>query len=280
MKSFENKVAAITGAGSGMGRTLALGLARRRCHLALSDINSEGLAETAAQASAFGVKVTQLRLDVSQRAQVFAWADQVVRDHQRCHLIINNAGVSLSATVASVRPEDFEWIVGINFWGVVHGTQAFLPLLKASGEGHVVNLSSLFGLISVPGQGMYNATKFAVRGYTEALRQELELSGVNVSATCVHPGGIKTNIMRASRMDASMAELGVTDPAQSRQSIEGLFRVTAEDAAEAILKGVQRNARRVLIGSDARAMDLVQRWMPGGYQRLVVWLTRRQLGRR
>jgi len=280
MKSFQNKVAAITGAGSGMGRTLAVGLARRGCHVAVSDVNEAGLAETVTQASAHGVKVTSARVDVSKRPEVFAWAEQVVREHGRCNLIFNNAGVALGAMVGSVSPENFEWIMGINFWGVVHGTQAFLPHLKASGEGHVINTSSLFGLVSFPGQGTYNATKFAVRGFTEALREELELTGAPVSATCVHPGGIKTNIARASRMDESLKELGVTDSDGNREKFERLFRVTAEDAAEVILKGVEKNARRVLIGNDARFLDLVQRLMPGGYQRLIVRMAQRNMKQR
>ncbi len=163
-------------------------------------MNEVGLAETANLVATHGVKVTSKKVDVSKRTEVYAWADEVVRDHGRCNLIFNNAGVAHSATLEGTSYEDFEWIVGINFWGVVYGTKAFLPHLRASGEGHIVNLSSLFGLLSVPGNGTYNATKFAVRGFTEALREELEVTGAPVSATCVHPGGIKTNIARSARM--------------------------------------------------------------------------------
>src|ERR1019366_8157343 len=166
MKSFGGKVAAITGASSGMGRTLALSLARRGCHLALSDVNELGLVESTKLAATHGVKVTSKKVDVSKREEVYAWADEVVRDHGRCNLIFNNAGVAHSATIEGTEYADFEWIVGINFWGVVYGTKAFLPPPRASGEGHVVNTSSLFGLLSVPGQSTYNATKFAVRGFT------------------------------------------------------------------------------------------------------------------
>jgi len=279
MKSFANKVAAITGAGSGMGRTLALALARRQCHLALSDVNEEGLAETARQASALGVKVTTARVDVAKRDQVYAWADEVVRDHGKCNLIFNNAGVAHSASVEGTSYDDFEWIMGINFWGVVHGTKAFLPHLKASGDGHIINLSSLFGLVAIPSQSTYNATKFAVRGYTESLRQELELSGVPVSATCVHPGGIRTNIAKAARVDESLKDLGVTNLERSRKGFEKMLGMPPEKAAEIILKGVQRNSRRVLVGRDAQALDVLQRILPGTYQRLVTASARRTMMR-
>ena len=277
MKSFGGRVAAITGAGSGMGRTLALSLARRSCHLALSDVNELGLAETAKLAATHGVKITSKKVDVSQRAQVYAWADEVVADHGKCNLIINNAGVAHSATLEGTSYEDFEWIMGINFWGVVYGTKAFLPHLRASGEGHVVNLSSLFGLVSVPGNGTYNATKFAVRGFTEALREELEVTRAPVSATCIHPGGIKTNIARSARMHGSVKDLGIDDPVAAQRGFEKAFRVTAEQAAETILRGVQRNARRVLIGTDAKALDALQRLLPSGYQRIFVAGARRTI---
>jgi NAD(P)-dependent dehydrogenase (short-subunit alcohol dehydrogenase family) len=279
MKSFQGKVAAITGAGSGMGRTLALSLGRRGCHLALSDVNEAGLAETVAATSAHGVKVTSKRVDVASREQVYVWADEVAREHGRCNLVFNNAGVALGSTIEGADYKDFEWIVGINFWGVVYGTKAFLPHLKASGEGHIVNMSSLFGLLSVPGQGTYNATKFAVRGFTEALREELDMTHSPVSATCVHPGGIKTNIARDARFDRSMSTLGVVDAERGKRSFEKMFRVTAEEAAETILSGVERNARRVLIGSDAVALDLLQRFLPSSYQRLVVAGMRRTVSR-
>jgi NAD(P)-dependent dehydrogenase (short-subunit alcohol dehydrogenase family) len=279
MKSFQGKVAAITGAGSGMGRTLALSLGRRGCHLALSDVNEAGLAETVAATSTHGVKVTSKRVDVASREQVYVWADEVAREHGRCNLIFNNAGVALGTTIEGADYKDFEWIFGINFWGVVYGTKAFLPYLKASGEGHIVNISSLFGLLSVPGQGTYNATKFAVRGFTEALREELDMTHSPVSATCVHPGGIKTNIARDARFDQSMSALGVVDAERGKRSFEKMFRVTPEDAAETILGGVERNARRVLIGSDAVALDLLQRFLPSSYQRLVVAGMRRTVSR-
>jgi NAD(P)-dependent dehydrogenase (short-subunit alcohol dehydrogenase family) len=275
MKSFADKVAAITGASSGIGRALAVELAKEKCHLALSDVNEPGLAETAALARAHGVNVTTARVDVSRRDEVHAWADDVVRAHGKVNLVFNNAGVALGATIEGVRYEDFEWIVGINFWGVVYGTKAFLPHLKASGEGHVVNVSSVFGLIAIPTQGTYNAAKFAVRGMTEALREELALSGAPVSATCVHPGGIKTNIARAARIDPSARQLTGVDIEESQRNFDRIAATTPEAAAKTILRGVRRNARRVLIGRDAYAIDFVQRLLPTGYQFLVEKFGRR-----
>jgi NAD(P)-dependent dehydrogenase (short-subunit alcohol dehydrogenase family) len=277
VKSFAHKVAAITGASSGMGRALAVELARRGCHVALSDVAEAGLAETAALASGSGVKVTTRRVDVAQRDEVYAWADEVVRDHGKCNLIFNNAGVGYGATVGGGEYENLEWIMGINFWGVVYGTKAFLPHLQAAGEGHVVNTSSLFGLISFPGQSAYNATKFAVRGFTEALRVELEVTRSPIGATSVHPGGIKTNIARASRMHDSLRDIGVKDPEGSRGEFEKLFRVTAEDAALAMLRGVERNSRRVLIGRDAKMLDVLQRLMPSTYQGILARVARRTM---
>ena len=176
-------------------------------------------------------------------------------------------------TVADLRYEDFEWIMGINFWGVVHGTKAFLPYLKDSGEGHVINTSSVFGLMGVPSQSAYNASKFAVRGFTEALRQELEMAKVNVSATSVHPGGIKTNIAKAARMDTSVNKLGLST--NSTEKFEKLFSTTADDAAAVIVKGVEKNQRRVLIGKDAVAIDLMVRLFPSAYQKLVALSSKR-----
>lgn len=274
MKNFSNKVAAITGAGSGIGRQLALELAERGAELALSDVNEAGLAETVASCREAGApRVSEARVDVADRAAVEAWADAVVAEHGRANLIFNNAGVALASTLEAVSYEDFEWIMNINFWGVVHGTKAFLPHLRAAGEGHIVNTSSVFGLISVPGQGTYNATKFAVRGFTEALRQELDMGGGGVSATCVHPGGIKTNIARDARFDASMDALAGGE-GKGKASFEKLFITEARTAAKAILRGVRRNQRRVLVGPDARVIDWMQRTLPTGYHFMTTGLIR------
>jgi short-subunit dehydrogenase len=268
MKDFRGRVAAITGAGSGIGRALANALARRRASLALSDIDDTGLAETVAQCEGFGVKVTSEHLDVADRDAVYGWADHVVTDHGRVNLIINNAGVALGATVESMSYEDFEWLMHINFWGVVYGTKAFLPHLKLSGEGHIVNLSSVFGLISVPSQSAYNAAKFAVRGFSDTLRMELEIEGAAVSVTTIHPGGIKTNIARNARIDASVHDLA-GDPKKAARDFERAFITSPEKAAAQILTAVRRNRRRALIGPDAKLIDLVSRLPAGIYQSIL-----------
>lgn len=262
-----------------MGRSLALRLAREGCEVALSDVDEQGLAETAALARAFGGRVSATRVDVADRAAVEAWAAEVVREFGKVNLVFNNAGVAVGATCESVKPEDFAWVMNINFWGVVHGTQAFLPHLRASGEGHVVNTSSLFGLLAVPGVGTYNASKFAVRGYTEALRMDLELSGAPVSATAVHPGGVRTNIARASRMHASVGTLG-GDPEGARTNFDRLLATTsADEAARQILEGVRRNHRRVIVGWDAWALDLAVRVLGSWYQPVALFVAKRFLKR-
>lgn len=278
MKSFNGRVAAITGAASGMGRALALALAREGCHLALADKNGPGLLQTVAiiKASTLApVMITTQVLDVSDREAVQAWASETFVQHGQVNLIFNNAGVALSSTVEGVDYADLEWIVGINFWGVVHGTKAFLPYLKASGDGHVVNTSSVFGLFAQPGMSGYNATKFAVRGFTESLRQELDLQRCGVSATCVHPGGIRTDICRSSRIDANMTGFLIHSEQQARADFEKLFITDADKAAEVILQGVRHNKRRVLIGRDAYFLDLLARCLPAAYQALVVLASKR-----
>lgn len=271
MKSFNHKVAAITGAASGIGRALALNLAQQQCDLALSDVNETGLQETAEMARKFGVKVTAAKVNVADRNQMHDWADHVVRDHGKVNLIFNNAGVALGNTVEDASYDDYEWIMGINLWGVIYGTKAFLPHLKKTGDGHIVNVSSIFGLFAQPTQSGYNMTKFAVRGFTESLRQELDLARCGVSATCVHPGGIKTNIARNARMDKSVLKLtgGKGSTEKMTQQFEQLFSTSPEKAADVILNAVKGNARRVLIGNDAKALDVMQRVLPVVYQKVV-----------
>lgn len=265
MKSFNGKVAAITGAGSGIGRALALALAEQGCHLSLSDLNEQGLQETVAQLGQYTVKTTSRVLDVSQREQIEAWAAETVKDHGKVNLIFNNAGVALGTTIEGATYEDLEWIFSINFWGVVYGTKAFLPYLKQSKDGHIINVSSLFGLIAQPTQSAYNASKFAVRGFTESLRQELDLHKCGVSATCVHPGGIRTNIANAARVHNSLSTLGI-DPNKSTKTFNKVLRTPPEIAAQVILAAVKANQARVLIGQDAKLLDHLQRIMPTGYQ--------------
>ena len=279
MKSFRGKVAAITGAGSGIGRALAEELARRGAHLALSDIEEVGLAETVSLCEGLGIKVTSTVLDVADKDAMFAWADQAADEHGDVHLIINNAGVDLSATVEGASYDDFEWLININFWGVVHGTKAFLPHLRATGQGHVVNISSVFGLVSIPTQSAYNAAKFGVRGFTDALRIELDIQQCGVSATTIHPGGIKTNIARNARIDDSASAFG-DDPAEFGTEFDKLARTTPEKAAHQILRAVSRNRRRALIGPDAVMFDLASRLPAGLYQRLLAAGARRNMSKR
>lgn len=268
MKKFEHKVAAITGAGSGIGRALALNLAQQGCKLALSDINAKALNETLEALSRYGVKVTHQVVDVASKTDVYAWSEQVVTDHGQVNLVFNNAGVALSGTVDALSLEDYEWIMGINFWGVVYGSKAFLPHLEQSGEGHIINISSVFGLTSQPFMSGYNASKFAVRGFSESLRQDLEISGSKVSCTCVHPGGIRTNIAKSARVSSSIEKITGASNEETLADYEKLFIHTADSAAAVILKGVRANKRRVLIGADARLFDWAARIAPSGYQKL------------
>lgn len=266
-------VAAITGAASGIGRALAEALAGRGSRLALADVDETGLAATASRVAAQGGLVTTAVVDVSNRERMTAWASEVVAEHGRVDLVVNNAGVAQSGSVQGNEFADYDWVLSINFWGVVNGTKAFLPIMREAGRGHIVNVASIFGVFAQPGMSCYNASKFAVRGFTESLRQELDLTRCGVSATCVIPGGIRTNIAESARMSPSLADLygGPVDESQLRRDfLERLARTTPEAAAKTILAGVDRNARRVLIGADARLADLMQRLMPSLYQRLVV----------
>ncbi len=273
MKDFRGRIAAITGAGSGIGRALALDLAGQGSALALSDVDAEGLEQTAKLARATGVQADTTVVDVADKDAMFAWAEEVDERHGLVHLVINNAGVALAGSVEDTPVEDYEWIVGINFWGVVYGTKAFFPLLCKADEGHIVNISSVFGLFAQPTQSGYNATKFAVRGFTESLRQELDMDGGKVSCTSVHPGGIDTNIAASARMrNTSLLGGGSSD--ELRKDFAKALHVSPEDAAAAILKGVRKRSRRVLIGPEAYAIDALQRTAPTGYQRLVPMATK------
>jgi short-subunit dehydrogenase len=260
MKELAGRVAAISGAASGIGRALAIDLAARGTHLALSDVDEAGLSQTASSCGPAGVSITTSNVDVSDRDAVFAWADAVVAEHGRVNMIFNNAGVNLTREVESQTIEDIAWVMDVDFWGVVHGTQAFLPHLRASGEGHVINISSVFGLLSIPTQSAYNAAKFGVRGYTDALRMELDLERANVSATTVHPGGIRTSIARNGRSDTPLDDI---------ERFDKLAKTSPEKAARQIVKAVQRNRRRALIGPDAVLFDVVSRLPAAVNQRIV-----------
>ena len=273
MKNFNNKVAAITGAGSGMGQQLAILLAKAGCHLSLSDVNEQGLAETVELLKPYSVRVTSQKVNVADREQVKAWAADTMHSHGSVNMIFNNAGVALAATVEGASYQDLEWIMGINYWGVVYGTKEFLPYLKQSGEGHIINTSSLFGLTAQPTQSAYNSTKFAVRGFTESLRQELDLENCGVSALCVHPGGIRTNIANAARMSDSVRTLGM-NPEKSAKAFNKLLRMPAQDAAQQILDAILKDKRRLLIGNDAKTLDIIQRILPTGYQKITAFATK------
>ncbi len=267
MYPLKDKVAVVTGAGSGIGRALAIELHKKGCRLALCDVNATALAETV---TLIGVPVYSRAFDVASRDAVSDFAAAVKSELGTAHVVINNAGVALSQTIEDMSFEDFEWLMNINFWGVVYGTKAFLPMLRAQDDGVIVNLSSIFGIITVPTQGAYHAAKFAVRGFTETLRQELEGSGV--FAVCVHPGGIRTNIVRNSRHYISND--GVTDQALMIKRFEKMARTSPEQAAQVIIDGIERRKPKVLIGADAKLMDRIQRWMPVRYPQALRTLLR------
>ncbi|WAS91320.1 SDR family NAD(P)-dependent oxidoreductase [Nannocystis punicea] len=277
MSTFHGKVAAVTGAGSGIGRALALGLARRGARLALSDVDEVGLAETARVARTLAAEVDAARLDVSDGEAVKAYATAVAARFGAVHQIYNNAGIAFSRSVIDSTSEDYERVLAVNLWGVIHGTRAFLPHLVASGDGHVVNISSLNGFMAQGQMSHYCAAKFAVRGFTESLRIEMLAAGLPVCVTVVHPGGVKTNIASAALARARAAGRAVTgeDEARERMYNEKLLTLSPDRAAETILAGVARDQARVLVGNDARVVDVLVRAFPVAYQRAAVALGRR-----
>src|SRR3954447_18956382 len=269
MTAIRGAAAAVTGAASGIGRALALELAARGCDLALADRDEAGLqavaAEIAKAQNGKGQprKVSVHRLDVGEPSQIEAFAQAAVAGHPGLNIVINNAGVALLGQFHEIDQIQMDWLFNVNFWGVVHSTRAFLPHLARQPEAHIVNLSSIFGIIAPPGQTAYAASKFAVRGFSESLRHELQMAGSPVRVSVVHPGGIATNIARNSRTGS-----GMTDNARRVQSIErfeAVAQTTPTAAALRIIKGIEKNERRILIGNDARFADLLQRLRPASY---------------
>lgn len=292
---YKGHVAAITGAGSGMGRALALHLAKMGCHVALSDLNAEPLAETQKLLSGYDIKSTITVLDVSDQKAVYDWADSVMADHGKVNFVFNNAGVALYSTVEGSSIDELEWVMNINFWGVVYGTKAFLPLIKNSVKlsetsssaaksdnksrqfdenGHIINISSLFGLTAQPSQSAYNASKFAVRGFTESLRQELDIQRCGVSTTCIHPGGIRTNIANSARGNDSISDIGMRAGPNAIRSFNKFLKFDANDAAWVILTAAATNQPRCLIGNDAKMIDAVQRVFPARYSKVLNDITK------
>src|SRR5258705_1876481 len=262
MTAIRGSAAAVTGAASGIGRALALELAARGCDLALADRDEASLQTAAAQINrAHSQKVTVHRVDVSEPQQIADFAQAAISAHPGLNIVVNNAGVALLGQFNEIDQAQMDWLMNINFWGVVHSTRAFLPQLSRQREAHIVNLSSIFGIIAPPGQTAYAAAKFAVRGFSESLRNELQMAASPVRLSVVHPGGVATNIVRNSRTG-----VGMTDNTRRAQSIERFDKVaktTPAAAALRIIKGIEKNAPRILIGNDARFMDLLQRFRPG-----------------
>jgi short-subunit dehydrogenase len=261
MSLDKNSVAVVTGAASGIGRALALRLAAEKiAGIAIADVNEAGLQETLAMVEKTGVPVSAHIVDVSKLDQIERLADEALAKHGRVTHLINNAGVALIGNVEELSFEDIEWLMGINFWGTVYGTKVFLPILRRQEHAHIINISSIFGVIAPPGQSAYCASKFAVRGFTESLRHELE--GSNVLITSVHPGGIKTNICNDSRVGENATD---EDKKMVRKFFDKASPTTADQAAEIIVTGIKNKNPRILVGSDAKQIDRIQRWFPRKY---------------
>jgi NAD(P)-dependent dehydrogenase (short-subunit alcohol dehydrogenase family) len=259
---LDGRTAVVTGAASGIGRAIAVSLARRGCHLALADVDEVGMHDTAKLIN--GVRVSRHRLDVADRVAVAQFPDAVVAEHGGADVLVNNAGVAVGGTFEQVSDEDFEWLFEINFWGVVRMTRAFLPLLRASDDARVVNVSSVYGIVAPPEQTAYSASKFAVRGFSEALRHELEGSDIGVSV--VHPGGVATSIVKNARLPAGVTEEEI---AQRHKRYEKLLRLPPEIAGETIVRGIERRHSRILIGSDAKVISLIARLFPVTYWKVL-----------
>lgn len=264
MTTVHGAAAAITGAASGIGRALALELAARGCDVALADRDEAGLKDAAAEVKGrHSRNVSVHRCDVSEAKELEQFAAAATRDHPQLNIVINNAGVALFGQFHELDHHQIEWLMNINFWGVVHGVRAFMPHLARQKEAHIVNLSSIFGIIAPPGQTAYAAAKFAVRGFSESLRHELELNGSPVRLSVVHPGGIATSIARNAKVGAGMSDN--ERRVQSIDRFEKVSRTSPEAAAQRIIRGIEKNEKRILIGNDARFMDIIQRFKPSTY---------------
>ena len=259
MKSLQNKVIVITGAASGIGRALALEGARRGARLMLADIDEAGLAAATAEVGALGATCHSLRVDTGQEQEIFALARACEQHYGAADVVINNAGVTLMSSVEQLQTADAQWLMNINFWGVVHGCRAFLPQLRTRPEAVIVNISSIFAMISVPTQSIYNASKAAVRAFSDALREELRDTPLRV--LCVHPGGIRTNIVNNARV-TDTAMLGMSVERMRANFLAKMAPTSAEDAALAIVGAIEGGRTRLMIGTDARIADLLFRLAP------------------
>lgn len=265
MKEYHGKVAVVTGAAAGMGRSLAVLLSEAGAQVAICDVDADGLAITVELCRVAGARPFAAVVNVAERSAMNDFAADVKFEFGRVEYVFNNAGIAFMGVVERTDDKDFERVMDVDFWGVYNGTKAFLPYLIESGEGHIVNTSSVFGLLAVPSQSAYNAAKFAVRGFTEALRQEMLLSGHNLKVSCVHPGGIRTDVAR----NAASAD-GEIDP-----KLVALFdriAITSSDvAARSILRGAAKGKPKILVGVDAHLMDLTVRLLGASYQRPLSW---------
>ncbi|MFO0660360.1 MAG: SDR family NAD(P)-dependent oxidoreductase [Polyangiaceae bacterium] len=253
MRRLQDRVAVVTGAASGIGRATSIELAREGCHLALADIDEKGLDETRREVESLGRRASTHIVDVASRSRVAELVDEVVDVHQRVNIVINNAGVGVGEDIENHNLDNFEWLFGINFWGVVYGSKFFLPVLKREDEAHIVNISSMFGFIGLPRQAAYCASKFAVRGFTESLAAEL--TGTSVGVTCVHPGGINTNIARSARVDNESLKQKAVDFFSAKT-------LPASHCAKKIVHGIKHNEARVLVAPEAYLTDVMKRAFP------------------
>lgn len=266
---FEGRTALVTGAASGIGRALALALARQGAHLALVDVDADGLAETSRQAGS-GARVSLHRADLADAEAIAALPEAVAREHPGIDLLFNVAGVAVGGTFEKVEEGDFDWLMAVNFFGTVRATRAFLPVLRRAPEARIVNISSIYGIVPPPGQAAYSASKFAVRGFSHALRNELR--GTNVGVSVVHPGGVATAIADSARTPAGA---DAAEIARQRAATKRLLRMPPEQAADIVLKGVARRRARILVGTDARIAAALERLMPVSHVQVLEWLTRR-----